>query len=58
MFLAEVGDVLWYLARIADNLQVDLEQVAEYNYNKLVERKKLNLLKGSGDTNKERKEMI
>jgi len=53
-FLAELGDVLWYLARIADNVGVTLEQVAEYNFQKLQERAKLNVLKGSGDDNQDR----
>jgi len=53
-FLAEIGDVLWYLARICDNVGVDLEQVAEYNYNKLQERAKQKVIRGSGDNNEDR----
>ena len=34
--LSEAGDVLWYLTRICDNLGIALEDVAEYNYQKLM----------------------
>lgn len=53
-YVSELSDVLWYLARICDNLNISMEQLAEYNYNKLMERKKLGVLKGSGDTNESR----
>jgi len=48
-FIAEVGDVLWYLARICDNLGVNLEQVAAYNYQKLQERATAKTIQGDGD---------
>ena len=53
-FVAECGDVLWYLARICDNLGIDLEQLAEYNMGKLEERRAKGTIKGSGDTNEQR----
>lgn len=34
----ELGDVLWYLARLADVLGYDLEDIAEMNREKLVAR--------------------
>lgn len=46
---AELGDVLWYLAVLADALGVNLSQVASSNINKLLDRKNRNVLKGSGD---------
>jgi NTP pyrophosphatase (non-canonical NTP hydrolase) len=48
-FLSEVSDVLWYLARIADNLGLTLEDIADYNVAKLTKRKELDTIKGEGD---------
>lgn len=48
-FLSEVSDVLWYLTRIADNLGVTLEDIADYNAAKLTKRKETNTIKGDGD---------
>ena len=45
----ELGDVLWYLAAIATYLDVDLEEVARGNIEKLESRKQRNLLHGEGD---------
>lgn len=45
----EIGDVLWYIAMIADELEVPLEFVAQHNINKLADRKKRNVITGSGD---------
>lgn len=36
--LDELGDVLWYIAETASGLGVTLEEVAEYNLNKLHKR--------------------
>lgn len=47
--ISELGDVLWYLARLADELGVDLSDVAQGNINKLLARKKNDTIKGSGD---------
>ena len=47
--ISELGDVLWYLARIADELDVDLSNVAQGNINKLLARKNKGTIKGSGD---------
>jgi NTP pyrophosphatase (non-canonical NTP hydrolase) len=43
----ELGDVLWYLARLADELGMTLEQVAQSNREKLTDRKARNRLGGT-----------
>lgn len=48
-FISEVSDVLWYLTRICDNLSITLEQLADFSYQKLEDRKKNNTIKGSDD---------
>jgi len=45
----ELGDVLWYLARLVDELGADLNDVAEGNLDKLFDRKDRDKLQGSGD---------
>lgn len=47
--LDEVGDVLWYCARIADELGMDLNVVAKNNLDKLLGRKNAGTLQGDGD---------
>ncbi len=48
-FIKEIGDVLWHVAVIADQLGVPLEEVARVNVEKLKSRKARNVLSGSGD---------
>jgi NTP pyrophosphatase (non-canonical NTP hydrolase) len=45
----ELGDVLWYVANLAADFQIDLEEVAELNIQKLFSRKERGVLQGSGD---------
>lgn len=46
---AEIGDVLWYIAMIADELEVPLEEIAQYNIDKLADRAQRKAIKGEGD---------
>lgn len=45
----ELGDVLWYVAQLADVIGLPLRWVAEMNINKLEDRKQRGKLRGSGD---------
>lgn len=45
----ELGDVLWYLARSAEELGYDLSEIAQMNIDKLNSRKERGVLGGSGD---------
>ena len=47
---AELGDVLWYLARAAAEIDYHLSTIAEMNVEKLKSRKERNVISGSGDT--------
>ena len=46
---AELGDVLWYVAQLATEADLDLEEIAESNLEKLASRKQRSVLHGSGD---------
>lgn len=45
----ELGDVLWYLAVLADTLGIPLEEVASLNLEKLKSRYQRGVVQGSGD---------
>lgn len=45
----ELGDVLWYLAQLASDLEFNLSSVAMVNIEKLRVRKENGTLRGSGD---------
>ena len=45
----EIGDVLWYCAVLAEELDMDLGHIMENNLQKLADRKKRGTLSGSGD---------
>jgi len=45
----ECGDVLFYLAMIADDIDYTLGEIAEMNIEKLADRKNRGHLRGSGD---------
>lgn len=45
----ELGDVMWYIAVIADYFDISLNEVGEKNIEKLASRQKRGVLGGSGD---------
>ena len=45
----ELGDVLWYLANLANDIGYNLDEVANINIEKLTSRKERNKIQGSGD---------
>ncbi len=48
--LDEIGDVLWYCARLCDEMGFRLEDCMQRNHDKLNSRKERGTLSGSGDT--------
>jgi NTP pyrophosphatase (non-canonical NTP hydrolase) len=46
---SELGDVLWYIANIAEDLNIPLQDIAEENIGKLQDRKDRDKIQGSGD---------
>jgi NTP pyrophosphatase (non-canonical NTP hydrolase) len=46
---AELGDVLWYAAQLATEADLDLEEIAAANLEKLASRQRRAVLHGSGD---------
>lgn len=47
--MLELGDVLWYISEIANNLDITLEEVGRRNLQKLMSRKERDMIHGSGD---------
>ena len=45
----ELGDVLWYVAQLASELELDLDSIAEENLEKLLSRQRRGVLSGNGD---------
>lgn len=49
LLIKEVGDVLWYVTALCNELGVTLDDVAETNVRKLFDRGERDALQGSGD---------
>jgi len=47
--LKELGDPLWYIAAMGNEVGFDLQQIAQTNVDKLSSRKERGVLGGSGD---------
>ena len=45
----ELGDVVWYIAVMADSLGLSFEEIMQLNIKKLADRKKRDVIKGAGD---------
>jgi NTP pyrophosphatase (non-canonical NTP hydrolase) len=45
----ELGDVLWYVAQLASELGLELDDIAAQNLEKLFSRQQRGVLSGSGD---------
>jgi NTP pyrophosphatase (non-canonical NTP hydrolase) len=45
----EIGDVLWYCAVLAREFDLDLQEIAVSNLEKLADRARRNMIGGSGD---------
>lgn len=46
---AELGDVLWYLAQVCTELELSMDEVAESNLAKLLDRQARGKIRGDGD---------
>lgn len=46
---SELGDVLWYLAQVCTELELSLDEVAEANLAKLLDRQTRGTIRGDGD---------
>jgi NTP pyrophosphatase (non-canonical NTP hydrolase) len=47
--MKEIGDVLWYIAALCEELDIDMETCAILNIEKLKSRQQRGTLQGSGD---------
>jgi NTP pyrophosphatase (non-canonical NTP hydrolase) len=45
----ELGDVLWYVSQLATELELELEEIASANLEKLLSRQRRGVLAGGGD---------
>lgn len=45
----EIGDTMWYVVRLLDELGLDIREILQKNHDKLEDRKARNKIQGSGD---------
>lgn len=45
----ELGDVLWYVAALCDELELSMDEVARHNIDKLADRHRRGVITGDGD---------
>jgi len=45
----EIGDVLWYIANLATDLDLSMDEIAEANITKLKSRRERGVIQGNGD---------
>ncbi len=45
----ELGDVLWYVSQIAEEIGISMEDIAAHNIEKLRSRKERGVISGNGD---------
>ena len=48
-FAKELGDVVWYIAVMAESLGLSFDDIMQRNVKKLADRQKRNVIKGAGD---------
>lgn len=46
---SELGDVLWYISQVATELELSLDEIAEHNIAKLLDRAARGKISGDGD---------
>lgn len=49
MIADEIGDVLWYLTALAEDIGYNLDTIAQMNITKLLDRRNRGVIQGSGD---------
>ncbi len=47
---SELGDVLWYVSQVCTELGIELDEVAQGNIEKLLDRLERGKIKGDGDS--------
>jgi len=47
---SELGDVLWYISQVCTELDISLDEVAQANISKLLDRLARGKIQGDGDT--------
>jgi len=50
ILIKELGDVLWYVAQVGKQYNIDMEEVAVTNIQKLTDRKARGVITGTGDS--------